>query len=386
MKKYLLPVATTVVPAGSQKSRTPGKDDEQYYLASQWQLMLRKFRKHRLARASIAVLGVFYFIAVFCEFLAPYDLTGYNKDYVLSPPQRMHLWDGERLSLRPFVYGLESTRNLATFRREYSENPQEKFYLRFFVRGVPYEFWGLFETDIHFFGVDEGGVLFLIGTDTMGRDLLSRIFYGARISLSIGLIGVLLSMIFGIILGGISGYYGGFVDNLIQRIIEILRSFPTVPLWMALAAALPPHMPPVRVYFGITVILSVIGWTGVARTVRGKFMATREEDYVMAAKIAGCRDGRIIRTHLVPGFMSHLIVSLTLAIPGMILSETTLSFLGLGLRSPVTSWGVLLKEAQNIHSVISHPWLMLPIVFVIVTVLAFNFLGDGLRDAADPYK
>ena len=370
----------------SQKSHGPDKDDEQYYLASQWELMARKFRKHTLARVSIAVLSVLYFFAIFCEFLAPYDLTGYNSAYVFAPPQRIHFRGEEGFSLRPFVYELESSRDPNTFRRIYTENTETRYYLKFLARGVPYEFWGLFETDVHLVGVEDGGVLFLLGTDRLGRDLYSRIIYGARISLSIGLIGVLLSMILGIILGGISGYFGGLVDNLIQRIIEILRSFPTIPLWMALAAALPPHMPPVRVYFGITVILSLIGWTGVARTVRGKFMALREEDYVMAAKISGCKDGRIIRTHLVPGFMSHLIVSLTLAIPGMILSETTLSFLGLGLRSPVTSWGVLLKEAQNIHSIISHPWLMIPILFVIVTVLAFNFLGDGLRDAADPYK
>ena len=368
-----------------KKQRIDGHE-EQYYLASQWQLMGRKFKKHKLARISIFVLGILYFVAIFCEFLAPYNLTGYNKDYVFSPPQKIHFRGDDGFSLRPFVYGWDSERNPKTFRKEYTENTNRKYKLKLFARGIPYKFWGLFETDIHFLGVEEGGVIFLLGTDSMGRDLLSRIIYGARISLSIGLVGVLLSMFLGIIIGGISGYYGGSVDNAIQRLIEILRSFPTIPFWMALAAALPPHMSPVKVYFGITVILSLIGWTGVARAVRGKFMALREEDYVMAAKISGCRVRRIIRTHLVPGFLSHLIVSLTLAIPGMILSETTLSFLGLGLRSPVTSWGVLLKEAQNIHSIISHPWLMLPIVFVIVTVLAFNFLGDGLRDAADPYK
>lgn len=360
--------------------------DDQYYLASQWQLMGRKFRKHKLARISMVVLGLLYFTAIFCEFLAPYDLTSYNRNYVFAPPQRVRFRSEAGFSLRPFVYALESSVNPQTFRRTYVENTEEKFYLTLFARGIPYRFWGLFETDVHLFGVEDGGVIFLLGTDSMGRDLLSRIIYGARISLSIGLIGVLLSIVLGVLLGGISGYYGGSVDNLIQRFIEILRSFPTVPLWMALAAALPPHMPPIRVYFGITVILSLIGWTGVARTVRGKFIALREEDFVMAAKIAGCRDRRIIRTHLVPGFMSHLLVSLTLAIPKMILSETTLSFLGLGLRSPVTSWGVLLREAQNVHSVATHPWLMLPVLFVIVTVLAFNFLGDGLRDAADPYK
>lgn len=385
MKKPLPPLGSIFSFASRSKPHV-NKDDEQYYLASQWQLMGRKFRKHKLAIISIVVLAMFYFVAVFCEFLAPYDLTGYNKDYVFSPPQKFYFRDEDGFSLRPFVYELQSSRNPETFRKEFEENTEKKYDIKFFARGVPYKFWGLFETDIHLIGVEDGGVLFLLGTDSMGRDLLSRIIYGARVSLSIGLIGVLLSMVLGIIIGGISGYYGGIVDNVIQRIIEILRSFPTIPLWMALAAALPPHMSPIKVYFGITVILSLIGWTGIARTVRGKFMVLREEEYVMAAKIAGCRDGRIICAHLVPGFMSHLIVSLTLAIPGMILSETTLSFLGLGLRSPVTSWGVLLKEAQNIHAIITHPWLLLPILFVIVTVLAFNFLGDGLRDAADPYK
>lgn len=364
---------------------TLSEDDDRYYMASQWRLMGRKFRKHKLARVSMVVLGILYFIAIFCEFLAPYDLTSYNGNYVFAPPQRVRFWTDEGFPLRPYVYKLTSSVDPATFRRIYEEDTSQKYYLRLFARGVPYRFWGLFETDVHLFGVEEGGVIFLLGTDSLGRDLLSRIIYGSRISLSIGLLGVLLSIFLGVLLGGLSGFYGGWVDNLIQRLIEILRSFPTVPLWMALAAAIPPNIPPVRVYFGITVILSLIGWTGVARTVRGKFIALREDDYVMAAKIAGCRNGRIIRTHLVPGFMSHLLVSLTLAIPGMILSETTLSFLGLGLRSPVTSWGVLLREAQNIYSVVSHPWLMLPVLFVIVTVLAFNFLGDGLRDAADPY-
>jgi peptide/nickel transport system permease protein len=254
------------------------------------------------------------------------------------------------------------------------------------VHGDPYKLWGLWETDIHFFGVEEGGSLYILGTDWKGRDLLTRIIYGARVSLSIGVVGVLLSLFLGLLLGGISGYFGGIADTTIQRIIEILRSFPSIPLWMALNAAIPVHWPPLRVYFGITVILSLIGWTGLARVIRGKLLSLREEDYVLAAKIAGCPDMLMISRHLLPGFLSYIIVNMTLAIPRMILAETALSFLGLGLRPPVTSWGVLLKEAQNVHIIARHPWLLVPAIFVILTVLTFNFLGDGLRDAADPYK
>ena len=258
--------------------------------------------------------------------------------------------------------------------------------MRLFVRGTPYRFWGLFETDVHLFGVDDGGTLFLLGTDHLGRDLLSRIIYGSRISLTIGLVGVTLSFVFGLVIGVVSGYYGGWIDNLIQRGIEILRSFPSIPLWMALAAALPSSWSPLQIYMGITVVLSFIGWTGLARQVRGKILSLREEDFATAALLAGASRWRIMTRHLLPSFMSHIIVSLTLAVPGMILGETSLSFLGLGLRPPVTSWGVLLKEAQNVQAVAFQPWLLTPVIFVIITVLAFNFVGDGLRDAADPYS
>jgi peptide/nickel transport system permease protein len=372
------------------KSRRTSRDmtaEERYYLASQWELMWRKFKKHGLAKVSLVILGLFYFAALFCEFLAPYGLESYNKRYTYCPPQGLHFFDDEGFHLRPFVYEIEAKRNPETLRRHYSQDRTKRYPIKFFVRAEEYEFWGLWTTDRHLFGVDDAdGVVFLLGTDRMGRDLLSRIMYGARISLSIGLIGVLLSLILGIIIGGISGYFGGMLDTGIQRLIEIIRSFPTIPLWMALSAALPMHMPPLQVYFGITVILSLIGWTGLARVIRGKFIALREEDYVMAAKIAGCTDARIIRTHLVPGFLSYIIVNLTLSIPRMILAETSLSFLGLGLRSPVTSWGVLLKEAQTVQTISLYSWLLLPVLCVVITVLAFNFLGDGLRDAADPYK
>jgi len=275
---------------------------------------------------------------------------------------------------------------METLQKIYSEDKIKKYPIHFFAHGEKYKMWNLFPMDIHLFGVKDRGVIFLLGTDRMGRDMFSRILYGARISLSIGLVGVFLSLVIGLALGGISGYLGGVTDTILQRVIEVLRSFPTIPLWMALSAAVPPQWPPLRVYFGITVILSFIGWTGLARVVRGKLLALREEDYAMAAKIAGCKDMRIIGRHLLPGFLSYIIVSMTLSIPGMILGETSLSFLGLGLRPPITSWGVLLKEAQNVRTVALHPWLMIPVIFVIITVLAFNFLGDGLRDAADPYK
>jgi len=371
---------------GEEEKKKSANYEESYYIASQWQLMWRKLRKHKLAIGSIFVLVLFYIGATFCEFLTPYDLeTRYTK-YAYCPPQRLHFFDEEGFHLRPFVYGIKRKIDPVTLRKIYSEDRTSKYPLYFFLHGADYKFWNLFEADLHLFGVKDGGVLFLLGTDHMGRDMFSRIVYGGRISLSIGLVSVFLSLIIGLILGGISGYLGGVIDTIIQRIIEVLKSFPTIPLWMALSAAVPPHWPPLRVYFGITVILSFIGWTGLARVVRGKFLSLREEDFVMAARFAGCTDTRIISRHLLPSFLSYIIVSMTLAIPGMILGETSLSFLGIGLRPPIVSWGVLLQQAQNIRTVVLYPWLMLPVFFVIITVLTFNFLGDGLRDAADPYK
>ena len=343
-----------------------------------------KFRKHKLAVICSILIVAGYLVAAFCEFVAPVPLEHRRTAYAYAPPQRIHIFGPEGLS-RPFVYGLKGKRDLETLRKIYREDRSQKYPIKLLVRGEPYRFWGLFTTDVHLFGVERGAPFFLLGTDSLGRDLLSRIIYGSRISLTIGLVGVLLSFIFGLTMGAISGYYGGWVDNLIQRAIEILRSFPAIPLWMALSAALPQTWTPLQVYFGVTVVLSFLGWTGLARVVRGRLLSLREEDFTTAAMLSGASEWRIMRRHLLPSVSSHVIVSLTLAVPEMILAETALSFLGLGLRPPVTSWGVLLKEASNVQAVAQQPWLLIPVFFVIFTVLAFNFIGDGLRDAADPY-
>ena len=366
-------------------SEVSGQD--QLYFASQWQLMWRRFKRHKVALAGGIVLGVFYFsMCLFVEFFATYQVDTRFKQFSFAPPSRIHFLDADgRFHLRPFVYGLESGRDPVSFRKVYTEDTDVIYPLQLFSRGTEYKLWGLFTSDIHFLGVAEGGLLFLFGTDELGRDLYSRTLYGGRISLSVGLVGVAVSFLLGCILGGISGFYGGGIDTVIQRVIEFLLSIPTIPLWMALAAAVPIAWPPVRVYFGITIILSIIGWTALARVVRGKLISVREEDFVLAAQIAGTGEGKIIYSHLLPSFMSYLIVDLTLSIPRMILGETALSFLGLGLRPPVVSWGVLLNQAQNVKAVALHPWMLIPAAFVIVTVLAFNLLGDGLRDAADPY-
>jgi peptide/nickel transport system permease protein len=274
-----------------------------------------------------------------------------------------------------------------TFERIFQIDETKRNFIYLFVHGAPYKLWGEFATDVHLFGLrDDQGTVFLFGADRLGRDMLSRVLYGTRISLSIGLIGVFVSSVLGIMIGGVAGYYGGLIDTVVDRVIVFLRSMPSIPLWMTLSAALPKDWPAVRVYFAITVILSIIGWTRLARVVRGRFLALREEDFVLAARLAGARELRIITRHLVPSFMSYIIASLTLAIPQMVLAETSLSFLGLGLRPPVISWGVLLKEAQNLRTIALAPWLLVPGVFVVVAVLAFNFVGDGLRDAADPYS
>ncbi len=357
---------------------------ERYYLASQWTLIRQRFRRHRLAMVGIVILGFFYFLAIFAEFMAPYEVKTRFEDMEYHPPTRVRfLDDGLK---RPFVYATQQERDPYTLEKVFALDESVRYPLKLLHRGDTYKFWGLWETNVHLMGVEAPARLLFIGTDNIGRDLLTQVIYGSRVSLTIGLVGVSVSFLIGMILGGISGYFGGVIDTIIQRVIEFLISIPTIPLWIALSAALPPDWGVIKSYFAIVCILSLVGWGGLARVVRGKLLELRELDYVTAARVMGVSAASNIRKHMLPNFLSYLIVALTLAVPGMILGETALSFLGLGIRPPAVSWGVLLQRSGNLNAIQLYPWVVSPVLFVVVTVLAFNFLGDGLRDAADPYK
>lgn len=363
---------------------------EKLSVAGQWQLMWWKFINHRLAVVAGIVVFIVYFVAAFAEFLAPTDPNAPKARYTYAPPQGIHFFlrdEAGDLHFQPHVYGYKMKIDQRSFRRTFEFDSEKVIPISLFVRGSTYRFWGLFQSDIHFIGPEnKRDAFFLFGADRLGRDMLSRVIFGTRVSMSIGLIGVTMSLIIGVILGGISGFYGGWVDDAIQRLIEFLLSMPTIPLWMGLAAAIPLTWPPLAVYLMITIIISLIGWTTLARQVRGKMIAMRDEDFVVAARLDNVPQFKIIVFQMVPAFASHIIAVTTLAIPRMILAETSLSFLGIGLQPPTISWGVLLKEAQNVNTVATAPWLLIPGVAVVGAVLALNFLGDGLRDAADPYS
>jgi peptide/nickel transport system permease protein len=360
--------------------------EERISVATQWQLMLWRFEKHKLAIAGVIVIICFYLVVLLGDFLAYMDSENSDAYRALMPPQKLHLFDEGKLN--PFVYPMIGKRDLFTFQWIYDVDTSRKIYINFFAKGYKYRLLGFIPGDIHLMGIspdNPGDRFFIFGTDVQGRDIWSRLMMATRTSLTIGLVSVMISLLLGVAIGGISGFFGGSVDLVIQRIIEILRSIPTIPLWMGLAAALPPSWSVLKVYFAITIIISLIGWTELAQQVRGRTLSLRQEEFVLAARLAGCTKGRIIFKHIIPSLISHIIATMTLALPSMIISETSLSFLGLGLRPPAISWGVMLQQAQNIQSLVLSPWLLIPAIPVIIIIIAFNFFGDGLRDAADPY-
>lgn len=364
------------------------KKEDKYYYASQWSLMARKFRKHKLAMASTILLVIFYIVAIFGNFVAPQGTEQYDGKYVNCGPTPVHLFH-EGKFMGPFVYGLKADRDPETFMLIFTEDTEQVYKIKFFTQGDEggeYKFLGLIPSNLHLFEAEGDGRVFLFGTDNMGRDLFSRVVLGSQISLFIPVVGMLLTLVLGLLMGSLSGYFGGWIDTVIQRLIEVVRSFPQVPLWMALSAAIPKTLKPAQVFMLMTLILSLISWPDLARVVRSKFISVKKEDFIMAAQISGAPVAKVITRHMIPSFTSYIIVNMTMSIPNLIIGETTLSFLGLGLRSPATSWGVLLQETNKLETIMFYGWKLIPMVFVFLTVLAFNFMGDGLRDAADPYK
>lgn len=388
VRPWTQPEAAGEIEDGELGERLGRPIEEKVFIASQWQLIWWRFRRHKLALVSMIVTVTIYVVALFAGFFAPFDPRAYSAKYAFAPPQPIRFIDRteEGLKIRLYIYDYKVEQDPETYKRTFTFDTERKIPVGFFAKGTPYKLIGLIPTRIRLITpLEENAPMFLLGADQMGRDMLSRIILGARISLSIGLVGVFLSFFLGIIIGGFSGYLGGLLDEVVQRLTEFLRSIPSIPLWMGLSAAVPLTWSPLMVYFAITVILSLRGWTGMARVVRGRFLSLREEDFILAARLDGASNWRIIVRYMVPSFLSYIIARVTMAIPGMILGETALSFLGLGLRPPLISWGVLLKEAQKVRVLAMSPWLLYPGLAVVIIVLAMNFMGDGLRDAADPY-
>ena len=353
--------------------------------APNWVLVWRKFKRHKLGLISGIFLLCCYLMLPIAGFIAPYTPNERSADYLYAPPQSINLWHEGRF-VGPYIYPITATADLENYRWTYETDTSTPMQLEYFCEGETYRLFGLVRSNTHLFCAPDGATVFLWGSDRLGRDVFSRILYGAQLSLTVGLIGITVSFVLGIFFGSIAGYFGGRTDWIINRVIEILRSLPELPLWLALSAAVPSNWSPVSVFFIISIILGILDWPGLARAVRSKFLSLREEEYVRAAEMMGAKPGRVIRRHLLPNFMSHLIASATLSIPAMILGETALSFLGLGLRAPAVSWGVMLNDAQNLASIEIYPWTAIPMLPIIFVVLAFNFLGDGLRASLDPYK